>query len=155
MNQELKDKLFSFAGEYCQKKIQEIETALMSLRQSIQEDSKSSMGDKYETSREMAQQEINRLLTQQQQVLGDIATLSKVPRMVKTELSVDTAGLGSMVQVGEFLFLIAISLGLQKVEGQTYVMVSAGSPVGQELLGKKAGEKILFQGKQREILSIN
>ena len=63
------------------------------------------MGDKYETSREMLQQEINRLLSQQSEVNNQLEVLQNI----NTKASA-VVGLGSYVEtsMGNFIYQKAL-----------------------------------------------
>ena len=60
-----------------------------------------------------------------------------------------------MVETSEGWFYIITSFGkLTSEAGECYV-VSASSPIGAVLLGKKAGEMFLWNGKEGEVVAIS
>jgi predicted transcriptional regulator len=61
---DIKAKLHALCVAYVQSRMQAAEQAIAEAQQSQNDDTKSSAGDKYETGREMAQQETNRNLAQ-------------------------------------------------------------------------------------------
>lgn len=120
------------------------------LRDSAAEESKSSAGDKYETGREMMQAEMVNLqshLDEQQKMLA--ALLSIDPAKSNSSIS-----RGSLVQSGQGVFFLAASLGQIQVEGNRLFVISMGSPMGQALEGKKAGESVELNGRRIEIVAV-
>ena len=114
------------------------------------DDTKSSAGDKFETSREMAQQDINRnksLLADAQQQYNFLLTLTDIGEMPNVRS-------GSLVITDQGSFYISISAGQLALDGKVYFAISAVSPIGKLLLGKKVGEKFEFNGKGYEVQEI-
>jgi len=124
-------------------RLKEILAAMDLANDSLVNDTKSSMGDKYETSREMAQQELTRLQQQLKQVENDLAILQLLP----TE-STNIVALGSLVVTNQFNYLISISIGQVKFEDEVLMVISKESPIGKLLLGKSRGDKIVFNGNE-------
>jgi len=124
--------------------LQRIDTAGIALKQAQEasnDDTKSSAGDKFETTREMMQQDIARnknLLFDGQQNLQLLSSLESVPA------AGDTVRNGSLVYTSKGIFYISISAGQLNVEDQLVFAISAASPIGQLLIGKKAGESFSF-----------
>ncbi|MDQ1139553.1 hypothetical protein [Pedobacter agri] len=56
----LKNQLFQLCFTFIQNRIENIEYSMLQARQASNDDTKSSAGDKYETTREMMQQEMDR-----------------------------------------------------------------------------------------------
>ncbi|CAM3464718.1 hypothetical protein [Sphingobacterium prati] len=119
-----------------------IESALETARDSSNDDTKSSAGDKYETSREMIQQDINRYQGQLLEANKDLMQLTNIFSAIGVET--DFVKLGSLVKTNLGLYFIATSIGALKINDKNVFVVSAGSPIGQLLLGKKCGDSFLF-----------
>ncbi|SIQ78698.1 hypothetical protein [Chryseobacterium sp. RU33C] len=98
-------------------------------------DTKSSMGDKYETGREMLQQEINNLQRQLNEVLSQQAVLQKI-----TSDHSEKVQNGALVKTDKGLFYIAASMGEIVFENEKIMTVSAESPLVKVMHGKKTGE---------------
>jgi transcription elongation GreA/GreB family factor len=131
-------------------KIKLNESELQKLNSSQNEETKSSAGDKYETSREMMQRERDNLqnnLLANQQLLAQVKAIDTL----KTYITVDT---GALVETTNGLYFIAIGLGKITVNTQTVFVVSKSSPVGQVILGKKKGEQFTFQQQTITVLDI-
>lgn len=120
------------------------------LRESAAEETKSSAGDKYETSREMIQAEMVNLhghLDEQQKMLTALLSIDPAK-------SSATIGRGSLVMSNQGIFFLAASLGQIMVEGTRLYVISMGSPMGQALDGRKAGEHIELNGRRIEIETV-
>ncbi|TLX25482.1 GreA/GreB family elongation factor [Chryseobacterium indologenes] len=115
-------------------KIQYFENLIAETRAS-NNDTKSSMGDKYETGREMLQQEINNLQRQLNEVLNQQAILQKI-----TADPSEKVQNGAIVKTDKGLFYISASMGEIRSENQKVMTVSAESPLVKAMFGKKMGE---------------
>ncbi|RQO38027.1 hypothetical protein DBR39_14175 [Chryseobacterium sp. KBW03] len=115
-------------------KIQSFENLIAETRAS-NNDTKSSMGDKYETGREMLQQEINNLQRQLNEVLNQQAVLQKI-----TSDPSEKVQNGALVKTNKGLFYISVSMGEIAVDNQKVMTVSAESPLVKVMYGKKTGE---------------
>ena len=135
----LKQTLYNQCLAYVQQRIDTAMEAMQAAQESANSESKSSAGDKYETGRAMAQLERDR----HAQLLADA-------RRMKQELDhldlapTTTARAGSLVRTSRGTFFISISAGRLSLDGTDYVAVSAASPIGTLLLGKRPGEVAAF-----------
>ncbi len=129
-------------------KIGKLEDLIEETRSSNSE-TKSSMGDKYETGREMLQQEINNLqlqLNENRKAESVLKNLSAVPHQV--------IGNGSLVETDAGFFYIAVSGGELKLAQTKIFAVSPDSPVAKVMTGKKSGDKFAVNGITRVIRNI-
>ncbi|HIC8643810.1 hypothetical protein BAX97_05280 [Elizabethkingia meningoseptica] len=140
-----KETLLMQVKDAAQEKATHLEQLIESTRAS-NNDTKSSMGDKYETSREMLQQEINRLLSQ----LSEVNNQLDILRNMNTK-PLTVVGLGAYVETSMGNFYISESLGKINRDGVTVVAVSANAPLVQAMLKKKAGEVFELNGKRQKI----
>ncbi|MCT1526374.1 hypothetical protein [Sphingobacterium hotanense] len=141
-----KKEIVELCLEKTQTRVDEIQVAIDAANDAIINDTKSSMGDKYETSREMAQQELSRLQSQLNQANRDLDILINLP-----ESSNAIVGMGSLVMTDQFNYLIATSIGPLKVGAETVMVVSKQSPIGEALFGKKNNDEVNFNGKAFKI----
>lgn len=137
-----KEEVVGYCLEKCRNRVQEIQSAMDSAQDAILNDTKSSMGDKYETSREMAQQEISRLQNQLKQAEIDLDKINNLD-LNSSEL----VRMGSIVQTDQFDYFIAISIGAVKIKEKTIMIISKESPIGNLLFGKKEKETVQFNNK--------
>ncbi|MCI0921955.1 GreA/GreB family elongation factor [Sphingobacterium rhinopitheci] len=133
------------------RRINEVEFAIKDADQALADDTKSSAGDKYETSREMVQQDITRYQKQLAIANTDRDVLQKIDPLKSNE----RIGLGSVVRTDAGLYFISISIGLLKIQSQNIYVISPLSPIGQELIGKSKGDEIHFNGKTQKVISVS
>jgi hypothetical protein len=134
---ELKKELYRLCLDHVQKRIAAAELAIAEAQGAANDDTKSSAGDKYETGREMMQQETNRNLGQ----LNEANKLRVALNQVNTGVIFETAETGSLVITDKASFYIAVSAGTLVVNDKVYFAVSPASPVGLKLKGLQAGNK--------------
>ena len=113
-------------------------------------ETKSSVGDKYETGRAMAQRERDKAAG----MLAESAKLQQVLDEIDPEISSSEVKLGSLVITNKGSFLISIAIGKIEVNGSLYFAVSPVSPIGKLLKGEKAGEEIKLNGNVFEIKAL-
>ena len=146
----MKDQLYQACLTFIQQRIATANEGMKQAQEASNDDTKSSAGDKFETSREMAQQDINRnklLLADAQQQNAVLLALKDVGK----ETSIRS---GSVVITDQSSFYISISAGQLALDGEVYFAISAVSPIGKLLLGKSVGEKFEFNGKRYEVQEI-
>jgi hypothetical protein len=131
-------------------RIEELKLTIKSLRSSSNNDTKSSMGDKYETSREMMQQDINRL---DQQLAENNFMLFNL-RAIKFKSDIVCVSLGNIVITSLGKFFIAVSLGEIHFMDEQIISISIASPLGKQLNGKKKGEFFSLNGIEQQILEV-
>ncbi len=129
-------------------KIENIERLITETRASNNE-TKSSMGDKYETSREMVQQEINNLQIQ----LNENLKAKNSLKFINTN-SHQIIGLGSLVETDKGIFYIAVSLGEIKIESQKVFVISTESPLAKSIIGLKQNENFNLNGLMQTVKTV-
>jgi len=122
---------------------------LIAETRSSSNDTKSSMGDKYETGREMLQQEINNLQGQLNEIVKQRDFLKNLT--VKPSLKVEK---GALVKTDRGLFYISVSLSNIVVDGSNIFCISPGSPLAKALEGKTQSEIISLNNVRHKILEI-
>ncbi|MHB1179781.1 MAG: 3-oxoacyl-ACP synthase [Daejeonella sp.] len=147
---ELKEKLHKLCMDYVNERIASAEQAIWAARESANDDTKSSAGDKYETGREMMQQEIDRNRKQ----LEESQKLKLVLDHINPSKTTDTVQNGSLVTTNFGKFYISISKGQVQVDGSNYFAVSSASPIGVKLMKQREGIEFLFNGKNFRIEQI-
>mgnify|MGYP003298535542 CR=1 FL=1 len=146
----IKQQLYDLCNQFIDERILTAEKAIEAARESANDDTKSSAGDKYETGREMMQQEINRNTTQ----LHEARKLKMVLQSVSPEISEGPIRNGSLVFTNYGTFYIAISAGQLIVDDQNYFAVSALSPIGAILMKLNKGDTFQFNGKKFSITDV-
>jgi len=149
---DIKKSVLEVALQRTNERIAMIESALETARDSSNDDTKSSAGDKYETSREMIQQDINRYQGQLLEANKDLLQLTNIVATI-AEVT-DFVKLGSLVKTNAGLYFIATSIGALKIGDISVFAISPVSPIGQLLLSKKVGESFLFNKLNQTITGI-
>ena len=145
---QMKSELLEIIHQKISEKIQKLEQLIAETRAS-NNDTKSSMGDKYETSREMLQQEINNLQIQLNEHLKSQKILKNINPNPHTVVS-----LGSWVETEKGMFFIAISLGELSFNQEKIFVISAESPLAKAMNGKKTGESFVVNNLSQIIKNI-
>lgn len=143
-----KQNLLIKIAEKLSEKIQNFEKLIAETRAS-NNDTKSSMGDKYETGREMLQQEINNLQIQLNEVL-------KQQDLLKTILpkSSEKVEKGAIVKTERGLFFISVSIGEVTFENQKIICISPESPLAKAMNGKQKNEVFYLNNMNQKIVDI-
>jgi len=129
-----KEQLLTIIKHKISGKIQNFEKLIAETRAS-NNDTKSSMGDKYETGREMLQQEINNLQRQLNETLNQQSIIQKM-----TPEPSDKVQTGALVKTDKGLFYVSASLGEIVLDQQKVMTVSAESPLVKAMSGLHSGE---------------
>jgi hypothetical protein len=114
------------------------------------EETKSSVGDKYETARAMNQLEKDMLARQLAENKKELAAMMEVD--ITGEY--DEVKNGSLIRTSEIYFFILGGLGKMVVGGTTVFVISPNAPLAQSLMGKKTGDRIQFNRQSMEILEL-
>lgn len=143
-----KSKLLNIVRNKLLEKIQKFEKLIEETRAS-NSDTKSSMGDKYETGREMLQQEINNLQRQLNEALNQQAFLQKV----NTESSAKVQN-GALVETEKGLFYIAASVGEVICDNRKVMTVSAETPLAKAMAGLTTGQSFSLNNTSHTVKQI-
>ena len=109
-------------------KISSLKKDINSLKESQKNDTKSSMGDKYETGRAMIQLELEKYHSRLSNNNEMLSNLLKINPKLKTK----TIQSGSLIKTNHGWFFISIGIGKVKVENNTEVIVlSPIAPLGR------------------------
>ena len=146
----IKEELFKQCFQYVEECIHTAELAIKDARESANDDTKSSAGDKFETGREMMQQEIDRNRKQLEEAKKMKLALEQIESYQASEI----VHAGSLVITNFGKFYISISRGQIQVEGINYFAISPISPIGLKLMRQKLGYEFDFNGKDFKIESI-
>jgi transcription elongation GreA/GreB family factor len=147
---DLKKELHQLCINYVRKSMEAAQDAINDAQKASTDDTKSSAGDKYETSREMMQQETDRNMAQLNEANKLLVALNRISTVGASE----KAEPGSVILTSNGNFYLAISAGSLLLNGKNYFAVSPASPVGNMLSGKKAGEGFTLNGKTYQIESV-
>jgi transcription elongation GreA/GreB family factor len=146
----LKKDLYALCVNYVKARIETAKQAIADAQQSAGEETKSSAGDKYETGREMMQQETDRNQAQ----LNEANKLLIALNQINIDTASSSAIQGSVVITDNGKFYLAISAGALNLNGEGYFAVSTVSPIGTKLLGRKNGDEFNLNGKQYKVKEV-
>ena len=148
-----KSELIKIINQKLSGKIQNFEKLIAETRAS-NNDTKSSMGDKYETGREMLQQEINNLQVQLNEVLKQQDFLKTSFDKLRMTKKFDKAEKGAIVKTEKGLFFISVSLGEINFDNQKIICISPESPLAKAMNGKQKGDVFSLNNINQKILII-
>ncbi len=147
----LKHKIREHCIEICESRIILAESEMRELSAALRAETKSSAGDKYETSRSMINLEKEKIaeslleLIKKKQALSHIDpdnTLRKVQQ-------------GSLVETKNGLFFVSTSLGKVIVGGNEIFVISPVSPIAQVMLDLKSGDSFEFNKIKNSIIDVS
>lgn len=146
-----KTELIEYMKGLLDERLQVAWKAMEAAQDSANDQSKSSAGDKYETSRSMGQLDRSMHARQYEQVRQERVVLDRIGESE----SLSRGAVGALLETSAGWFFISVSLGAIKFENQTIIAVSSSSPVGLSFLGKEAGAQFQFMNKQHKIIAIS
>ena len=146
----MREKLLAKCADYVEERVSRLQSSIKDLEHDLGNETKSSAGDKYETSREMMNTEINKLQNQ----LQSFKKLKEVLAVIENRKASTTVQLGSIVKTDAANYFISIPVGEIKVEEEKFYAIGLNSPIGKLFLGKQEGEQFIFQQKEFSIKKI-
>ncbi len=145
-----KEKLHQTCIQTVKEKLNTIKQLIDFANQASTDDTKSSAGDKFETTREMMQQELDRLFKQLNEANKSLITLNNINPLINQK-SVKT---GALVLTDKGNFYIAVSLGSMKTGDLQTMVISDVSPIAKSMLGLKTGMHFTFNKMAYQIANI-
>ena len=147
----LKKELFEACTLFVTNKLKTIEQIMKANRMGLENESKSSAGDKHETGRAMLHLEMEKA-SQQFEV---VTSMKEVLQRIDLKSASNHVRLGSLVETNQGSYFLSISAGQINVKDKAYYAVSSSSPIGALLLGKTEGEHIIMAEKKIQIRTIS
>lgn len=138
--QQLKKAIWLACREYIEARTATAEEALAAARDASQDDTKSSAGDKYETGREMMQQEINR----NERLLSEAKAMQQLLETIAPENPKPQGSIGAVIETDRGVFFLGPGIGVLDTEKGRIFVLSASSPIGRLLLSCKPGDTIRY-----------
>lgn len=140
--------------QYCLNVVAEniiaLENNLRELTEGVKNDSKSSAGDKHETSISMMQLEQEKIRKQLKEALEQKVELEKInPALISHQI-----GKGSLIKANNLFIYISSALGKITVDNKIIIVLSPQSPLGIQLIGKKKLETADVNGIKYTIETI-
>lgn len=147
----LKQQLYDLCNKHLLQGISEATQAIETAKEAAANETKSSAGDKYETAREMMQQEIDMNSLRISELQKQKAAL----QLIDTSKTVETVQNGSIVKTSQGNYYLGVSIGRLQVDKTFYYTLTGSSPLGARLQGMKKGDKFTFNGKEFVILDVS
>jgi len=147
---EVKKELYKACEAFISEKRSNIHDIMVANQRALENESKSSAGDKHETGRAMLHLEMEKASQQ----IAVVSAMQEVLERIDFSKTTDQVRLGSLIISNRGNYYLSISAGLIKIGMVEYFAVSTSSPIGNLLLGKKKGSVINLAEKQITILDV-
>ena len=128
-----------------------IQKSLNDLSSILEEETKSSAGDKHETSRATTHREQEKLSGQLNQLIKLKNALSRIDPLDKH----DSIQYGSLVETNQGYFFFSIGIGAISVATNKVFCITSTTPLGQVILGKSKGDILSFRNDSIEIIDVS
>jgi transcription elongation GreA/GreB family factor len=130
----------------------EMQVAWNELMESNKQEGKSSAGDKHETAAAQVHLELEKMGKQMQE---HNRRSEEVERFNPSKISISQeVRVGSLVETNAGWFYIITSFGKLTTQAGDCYIISAASPIGQALIGKKVGQDFQWNGRKGEVVGI-
>ncbi len=146
----IKQSLIERCEEFVQQKIDVTEKMMNEAQESANNETKSSVGDKFETGRAMMHAERDKNAQQFSEAMRVKMKLDLLKRIPAS----DKAAFGSVLMTSFGNYFISISAGRLIVEGVKYFAISPQAPLAQQFLQKKVGDVVAFNDQEIKILDV-
>ena len=148
-NLSLKTRVHELCIQLVKDKIKLIDNLYLSNKNALDSSTKSSAGDKHETSRAMIHLDQEKLSIQLLELNKSLRILSQIN--IGEHSSVK---MGSLFKTDHSIFYISIGLGKVSLNGLDVFIMSPVSPLSQRLIGLNQNDSIEFNGITHNILFI-
>ena len=136
----LKQKIYNHYLHQINEKVNMLQQVLADLKESGANETKSTAGDKHETALAMLQIEQANTRAQLQEVLAQKAVLKKINPILSASIVVN----GSLIKTNRGYLFMSIALGKTVIDDNAVIALSPQSPLGQKLMGLKAGDAAII-----------
>lgn len=142
--------ILTYLQKHLSEQLEDYIDELNSTNEEIGKETKSSAGDKFETSREMMNQEISRIEER-------IAYLKKQLNAVQqlTSIRSKIVSNGSLVTTNHGFFFFGVAVGKLSINNEPLIGLSFNSPLGKAMSNQKEGDSITFMNRVYVIEKIN
>ncbi len=148
--QHFKQDIIQACKDHLNKKINDLNGIMNELAEAGNADTKSSAGDKHETSRAMVQLEQEKTGNQLKEAEEHLKEFERIDFSKISKIITQS----SLVETNRGLFFIAASIGKITVDAKTVFVISAKSPLAIALAGKKEKDTVVFNGVSYSIISV-
>lgn len=146
----IKKELYQLCIIQIHERIEALESNLKSIQEARNNETKSSVGDKYETGRAMMQMEEDKMKMQ----LSQANLINNTLQRIEPDFKSNQVEQGSLIITNQGNYYISVALGKMELNGETYFCISTKAPIVQKMRGKKKGEFFTLNGKEIEIKEV-
>jgi hypothetical protein len=139
-----KEDVIKACWRFLDERRKQIKQEILFIEESINTETKSSVGDKFETARARLQTDKSRLLKQQSEIQQQENDLLKTVTLVPG----DGAGPGRLIHTNAGVFYVAVPLGKLKVGAYSVQVLSQLSPFVSKMKGLKTGDYFEVNGRR-------
>lgn len=147
----MKKKIIEHVKGLLSESISQAKQAIANAQASANEATKSSAGDKYETSRAMGQLDIEMYTRQLHDAESKLAVVQNIEANLRDQ---QTVNLGSIVNTTLGIFFVAVGMGKLTIDDKSIMVISPQSPIGEIIYKKKSGDLVTFRGKEIKITKV-
>ena len=148
-NLKLKTRVHELCIQLVKDKIKLIDDLYLSNQNALNSSTKSSAGDKHETSRAIIHLNQEKLSSQLLELNKSLRILFQIDIVEHSSVN-----MGSLFKTDHSTFYISIGLGKVSLNGADIIIMSPISPLSQRLIGLNKHDSIEFNGITHNILSI-
>lgn len=146
----MKSIILQYVKNYLDQRMQASLDAMKAAQESANGESKSSAGDKYETSRAMGQLDRDMHARMYQQTLEERKLVERIDETAPFR----KGALGAFLKTSMGDFFLSVSIGQIDFDGKNIMIISPQSPIGALLMGKGVDDKFSFRGKEAVVLEV-
>jgi transcription elongation GreA/GreB family factor len=143
----LKRQLHDACREFVRSRLENLETALYAAKESGNDETKNTSGDKHETGKAMMQLEQEKIGIQ----LAEMQKLTKALDTIPVTIS-EKIKPGNVVLTDQGNFYLSIAAGKINAGNENYFAISPASPLGNLFLKAEKGKEISLQGKTYKVI---
>jgi hypothetical protein len=151
MAAELKRELMEKCRLLLSERTAALSSALNEISESINTETKSSVGDKHETARARMQFEQEKLSKQLDELKTQAVELNRIDVSAKPV----TAAYGSLIETERGSFFVSVALGKLILEGKEIYAISPSSPLAQAFKGCRQNDAVSFNGTTYRIKKLD
>lgn len=146
----IKKRILAHVGLHLNQKLKDLNDMMLDLNEASKNETKSTAGDKHETSKAMMHLEQEKLGNQ----VKEIEFQLKEFNAVNFDTHSNQVVVGSLVETNLGYFFIATAIGKIQIDNESVFVISNKSPLGSKFLGLKPNDCIEFNHIHYTINSI-
>jgi transcription elongation GreA/GreB family factor len=146
----IKKRILSHVGLHLNQKLKDLNAMMQDLHEASKNETKSTVGDKHETSKAMMHLEQEKLGNQ----IKEIEFQLKEFNAVNFDTHSNQVAVGSLVETNLGYFFIATAIGKIQIDNLFVFAISNKSPLGSKFLGLKPNDSIEFNNLNYIIISV-